>query len=397
MIRGALLLVATMAALSGVASHATARAESTELRRARIDAADDWRWDLPPNVTPPPVPADNPMSKAKFELGRRLFYDKRLSGNGVLSCAGCHLQSRAFADNLPRAIGSTGEMHPRSVMMLQNVGYAANLTWADAAETRLEHQLLTPLFNARPLEMGLTGGESALLARLRSDTVYRRMFGASFPLSRTAFSLGTVTQALATFERGLVSFRSPYDRERLLYDTTALSPAAKRGRAVFSSERTQCANCHRGVNLSSGPDAADQRTRGTEYFSNGLYAVGAQKRYPAGNRGRAEFTHQLADDGLFKAPSLRNVALTAPYMHDGSLATLDAVIAHYERGGRLIATGPNAGDGRQHANKSPRVQGFRLSPTERQDLLAFLAALTDSAFIRDPKFSDPFAPPVKRP
>jgi cytochrome c peroxidase len=349
----------------------------------------DWVWNLPPGVTPPAVPADNPMSRAKFELGRKLFYDRQLSGNNVLACSGCHLQSKAFADNLPRAVGATGEIHPRAAMMLVNVGYASGLTWSNPAETRLEVQARTPMFGTHPVEMGLAGKEPQLLARLTNDSVYAALFRASFPRRAAPISVTTVLQALATFERGLVSFDSPYDRATLRGDASALSPAARRGEALFHGERLKCASCHRGQLLDGSSQPGAPTTAASAYQNNGLYGIGPTRSYPRDNLGLAEFSGRDEDNGRFKVPSLRNIGVTAPYMHDGSVNTLDDVITHYARGGRVITSGAAAGDGALHPRKSPFVAGFSITAAERRDLLAFLHALTDSTVLRDPRFSDP--------
>ena len=351
-----------------------------------------WTWTLPPGIPAPVVPADNPMSEAKFELGRFLFHDRRLSGNGTFSCASCHLQSRAFADNLPRAVGSTGDRHPRAAMMLANIGYASVLTWANPNETSLEHQALTPMFGEHPVEMGLAGLEAEMLDRLRADTRYPAMFRAAFPGRADPVSLETVTRAIATFERGLVSFDSPYDRATLRRQPGAMSPAARRGERLFFSERTECFHCHGGLTFSGSVQHVGMSAPDIEFHNTGLYGIGPRGTYPADNPGLAEFTKRPRDDGAFKAPSLRNVALTAPYMHDGSIATLDDVVAHYARGGRRIVAGPHAGDGRRNPNRSPFVRGFAMTPAERRDLVAFLHSLTDSTLVTSARFSDPFAP-----
>jgi cytochrome c peroxidase len=352
-------------------------------------APSDWRWSLPPGVVPPPVPADNPMSRAKFELGRRLFYDRQLSGNSVLACAGCHLQAKGFADNLPRAVGATGDIHPRAAMMLVNVGYARTLTWANPNETRLEVQARTPMFGEHPVEMGLAGKEPQLLARLAADSTYRALFRASFPRVANPVSLTTVTQALATFERGLTSFDAPYDRLTLRGDRTAMTMSAQRGASLFRSPRLGCTNCHTGL-LFDGTSANDGRVQTIDAFHNtGLYNIGASHSYPRENLGRAEFTGREEDNGRFRVPTLRNVAVTAPYMHDGSIATLSDVVDHYARGGRMVTSGTRAGDGALNPRKSRFITGFSITAAERDDLLAFLHALTDSTVLRDPRFADP--------
>jgi cytochrome c peroxidase len=263
------------------------------------------------------------------------------------------------------------------------------LTWANPNERTLEHQALTPMFGEHPVEMGLAGLETVMLDRLRGDSVYPALFAAAFPDRSAPISLDAVTRALATFERGLVSFDAPYDRARG-GRPGAMSAAAKRGERLFFSERTECFHCHGGIIFSGSVNFAGKGTPDVEYHNNGLYAVGAARRYPDDSPGLAEFTRRPKDDGMFKAPSLRNVALTAPYMHDGSIATLDEVVAHYARGGRLTTAGPNAGDGRRNPNRSPFVRGFAMTTQERRDLVAFLESLTDSTLVTSPRFADPF-------
>src|SRR5262245_47065830 len=165
-----------------------------------------------PNAIPRPrVPADNPMTVAKAELGRFLFYDTRLSGNGTQACATCHEQARAFTDGRAVAIGSTKEPHPRGSMSLVNVAYSEALTWANPTMTRLEDQALVPMFGDHPVELGLKQPGSEMLARLRGVTEYKRLFPAAFDSSPDPFTVENVARALATFERTIVSFRSPYD------------------------------------------------------------------------------------------------------------------------------------------------------------------------------------------
>ena len=390
--QGSAAPVTALAAVTALAVASTVAAPAVEARPRGTTHRPDtsWTWNLPPGIPAPVVPADNPMSEAKFQLGRFLFHDRRLSGNGTFSCASCHLQSRAFADNLAHAVGSTGEAHPRSAMMLANIGYASVLTWANPNETRLEHQALTPMFGEHPVEMGLAGREVEMLGRLRADTAYPAMFRAAFPERADPVSLETVTRALATFQRGLVSFDAPYDRATLRRQPGAMSAAARRGERLFFSERTECFHCHGGLTFSGSVQHVGMSAPDIEFHNTGLYGIGPRGTYPVDNPGLAEFTKRPRDDGAFKAPSLRNVALTAPYMHDGSIATLDEVVAHYARGGRRIVSGPLAGDGRRNPNRSPFVRGFVISPSERRDLVAFLHSLTDSTLVTTGRFSDPF-------
>ncbi|MCS7056683.1 MAG: di-heme enzyme [Thermoflexales bacterium] len=350
-----------------------------------------WVWDLPSYVPPPRVPEWNPMTPEKFELGRYLFYDTRLSGNGTQSCATCHQQRLAFSDGLPQSIGSTGDIHPRNAQSLANVAWFSTLTWANPLLTEIEKQIPIPMFGEFPVELGITGKEQEVLDRFRSDPAYRRMFAAAFPGEAEPITWKNIVYALATFTRGLTSFDSAYDRY-LAGDRTALSPSAIRGMNMFFSEDLECHHCHTGFNLSASTTFSGAVFIERPFFNTGLYNIDGKGAYPPDNQGVKELTNDPSDMGRFRPPSLRNVALTAPYMHDGSMATLEEVIRFYERGGRKITGGPYAGDGRLSPLKSGLVSGFTLTDAQRQDLIAFLESLTDWRFVTDPRFSDPFAP-----
>lgn len=352
-------------------------------------APSPYEWSLPAWAPKPLVPADNPMSAAKVELGRRLFYDRRLSVNGTVSCGTCHLPERAFTDGRTVAIGATGEQHPRNSMSLANVAYSPVLTWANPLLRSLEQQMLVPLFGEHPVEMGMAGREEQILTLLRTDRYYSQVFATAFSEETAPISLKNMTKAIAAFERSLVSFNSPYDRYRYGGDRHAISEAAKRGEALFHSERLECFHCHGGLTFSDA--IVHERSGFTEiaFHNTGLYNLDGQGAYPANNTGVYEITHNPQDMGRFKAPTLRNIALTAPYMHDGSIATLEDVIAHYAVGGRTLHSGEYAGIGRASPLKSPFIQGFTLTATEQADLRAFLQSLTDEAFIRNPALQDP--------
>ena len=355
-----------------------------------------WQWRLPPGLPEPKVPADNPMSEVKVDLGRHLFYDTRLSVTGAHSCASCHRQALAFTDGLPQAVGATGERHPRGAMALANVAYATILTWGNPNIRRLEQQALMPMFGEHPVEMGLAGREAELLTRLGADPYYHRAFRDAFPeATGDPVTLLNLTRALAAFERTLLSGDAPYDRWRRDPARWPLDPAAVRGERLFFSEQTECFHCHGGFNLTGSVDYVGKAFTEREFFNNGLYNLDGHGAYPADNPGLFEFTGDSADLGKFKAPSLRNIALTAPYMHDGSIATLEEVVDHYAAGGRHIISGPRAGDGRANPNKSSFINGFPLTARQRADLVAFLRSLTDSTFVTDPRFADPW--PAHRP
>ncbi|MEE2900440.1 MAG: MbnH family di-heme enzyme [Gemmatimonadota bacterium] len=352
-------------------------------------AQDAWQWGLPEGVPPPRIPVDNPMSPARVELGRHLFYDRRLSGNRRLSCAGCHEQSMAFADVLPRAVGSTAEVHPRGSMSLTNVAYLPVLTWANPTLRRLEQQALVPMFGEDPVELGLAGRGAELLARLRAVTRYQELFASAFPGASEPLTIDNVTRALAVFQRSLVSFDAPYDRYRN-GDVEAMSPSALRGEALFNGDRFRCARCHVPPFFTSTTDHEGREVPDIRFFNNGLYNIGGDGRYPPSNAGIATHTRRASDRGLFRAPTLRNLSVTRPYMHDGSVDTLEDVLDHYAAGGRTIDSGPYRGVGREHPNKSDLVSGFEATLEERADLIEFLRALTDSTFLNDPSLSDPW-------
>lgn len=338
----------------------------------------------------PRIPQDDPLTPEKAVLGRFLFYDRRLSGNQTQACASCHEQARAFTDGRAQAVGSTGQLHPRSAMSIANVVYASALTWANPVVTELAPQALLPMFGEHPVELGLSGREDELLSRLRADARYQSLFASAFPAAADPISISSITKALASFERTLISSRSPYDRYVYEKQEDALSASAQRGMALYFSERLECFHCHGGFLFSDAVVHADSTFDETNFHNNGLYNIGGTGAYPEGNQGLFELTGKDKDRGRFRAPSLRNIAVTAPYMHDGSIATLEEVLEHYARGGRLITSGPHAGDGALHPNKSLFIRGFELSPAEKRDVVAFLNSLTDAEFLHDPRFSDPF-------
>ncbi len=283
----------------------------------------------------------------KVELGRRLFYDQRMSGNGTQSCASCHRQELAFTDGRAVAIGATGQAHTRSSMSLVNVGSAVTLTWADPAMRSLEKQALVPMFGERPIELGVS--RVHLLQVLRDDPIYQQLFHSVFHSEKDPFTIPNVAAALAAFERTIVSSRSPYDRYYYGAEADAISDAAKRGEVLFFTDGLGgCFRCHSGRNFSDG-----------QFHNTALHPGQAEK---------------------FKTPTLRNVELTAPYMHDGSVATLEEVVEHYAAGGRA----------HENRQKDDRMRPLQLTPQNRADLVEFLKALTDREVIHDPRLSNPW-------
>jgi cytochrome c peroxidase len=407
---------------------------------ARADTP--YELDLPRGFPEPNIPEDNPLTWEKVELGRFLFYDTRLSGNQSFACASCHQQDKAFTDGRAVAIGSTDELHPRSSMSLANVVYTGTLAWANPNLFNgafghpfgaLEEQALIPMFGENPVELGLAGREEELFDRLRADPRYQRLFAEAFADEQDGFNLSTITRAIASFERTLISGNSAYDRFVFGLDEDGYSRSARRGESLFIEDpNVECFHCHGGFNFSLSIDhqgEIDERS----FHNTGLYNVrceefglppldlswcdtpanpalcdplntkqppgchcngtGLQNMgcYPPPNTGTYEITHKSTDMGRFKAPTLRNIAVTAPYMHDGSIGTLEEVVEHYAAGGRTISEGPYAGVGNDSPAKGPNVRGFDRTAQQKADIVEFLGALTDEEFLTNPRFSDPFA------
>ncbi len=306
-------------------------------------SAAPYAWRLPAGVKPPPVPADNPMSAGKVELGRRLFYDADLSIDGTLSCAGCHGQHRGFTEGNATHPGVRGAPGRRNVPGLANVGYFRTLTWADPDATSLERQFATPVFGEHPVEMGMQGQAGEIVRRLSADACYRRMFAEAFPGAAEAVSVPNTAKAIAAFERTLISRDAPYDRYRR-GDRGALSPLQRAGERTFAQKG--CGACH------SGPDLTDGR----------YHAIAA----PVGDDlGLMEKTGAPGDRGAFRTPSLRNVAATEPYLHNGAARTTAFAILSHERA------------------------AANLTQDDAQSIAAFLESLTDRRFLEDPRFALP--------
>jgi cytochrome c peroxidase len=337
-----------------------------------------FTWQLPPGLPTPAVPASNPMTLPRVELGRRLFHDPRLSRTGTMSCASCHQQTRAFTDGRAHAVGATGEVHERNTMSLTNVAYNASYGWSDPSVSSLEEQMLVPMFNDHPIELGIVGHEQEIVRRFAGDAGERARFAAAFPGEADPVHLPNIVKAIAAFERTLISGDSPFDRYLYRDDKQAIPEAARRGMTLFFSRRLRCAECHASFNLSGPVVFAGQRKPAPLLFHNtALYDVDGRGAYPANDRGLFDRTRRPADMGRFRAPTLRNVAVTGPYMHDGSVPTLEAAIDHYASGGKASRF------------RSDRIRGFTLDDAGRADLLAFLESLTDRGFLTNPGFGPP--------
>ncbi|MCJ2037031.1 cytochrome-c peroxidase [Methylobacterium sp. J-068] len=289
-------------------------------------------------------PADNPYSPAKAELGRRLFFDPVLSGAGTMTCASCHNPSQSWSDGRPRGIGETGAAMKLRTPTLLDVAQNPILGW-DGKFRDLEAVAFTPITSASAMNLP----ERTLLARLERDPTYVRDFSQAFP-ERTgsgedaAVSRRNVERALATYQRSIVSGQSPFDRW-VLGDETAIDARAKAGFAVFNG-RGQCAACHSGWTFTDGSFHDIGVGTGDDIGRAAFFTNSEQLRY------------------AFKTPTLRDVAERGPYMHDGSLSSLEQVIDLYDRGG--IA----------RPSRSPAIRPLGLTDAEKRDLITFLKTLT---------------------
>ena len=285
------------------------------------------------------IPQQNPISAEKVFLGKRLFFDKNLSKDRRISCATCHDPTKGFSNGKAFAQGVSGQHSTRNVPSIVNRLFGRTQFWDGRAET-LESQAMGPLFN--PNEMAMD--EHLLLTRIRADRVYQRLFQQAF---KTEPSLDGVLQAIAAFEQTLLSGSTAFDRYEWNGEKTALSTKAVRGLVLFRG-KARCSTCHIGTNFTD------------ERFHNIGAGMGSGQKDP----GRSAVTKLSEDFGKFKTPTLRNITLTAPYMHDGSLATLEDVIAFYDQGGRL------------NPNLDKEIKPLQLTETEKAELLEFLKNLT---------------------
>jgi cytochrome c peroxidase len=279
-------------------------------------------------------------------------------------------------------------------MALGNVAYLPVLTWMNPQLTSLEIQTLIPLFGEHPVEMGMAGHEEELWSRLKSDQTYVNLFTAAFPTEATRgdeqlYSLSTLTKAIAAFQRTLLSFNSPYDRYKYGTEPTAISNSAKRGETLFFGEKMECYHCHGGLNFTD--NVVHERMPFPElgFHNTGLYNEDGRGAYPSENPGIIELTAEPRDQGKFRTPSLRNVGVTGPYMHDGSISTLkDVIRSHYAVKGRGATS-----NGKPNPLRSELIIGFAIDEAELSDLIAFLHTLTDEEFLADKRFANPWITP----
>lgn len=296
------------------------------------------------------IPEDNPITPQKAELGRHLFYERGLSIDSSVACASCHVQQFAFNDTAKVSKGFKSNPGFRNSATLANIVYNTSF-FREGGVTTIERAVHPPVLTEFEMNMN----PDSIVQRLNANETYRKLFLDAFGQEADYKS---VVYALATFQRTLISFNAPYDRF-MAGDSSALSPSARLGLKLFRSERLQCSSCH----------------KEPFFMDNDFHNIGLYEDYTDYGRGR--FTLNPADYGKMRTPNLRNVAVTWPYMHDGSLRTLPEVIALYSTGGA------------SHSNKSDKIRSFTLSAEEKTALLDFLQALTDSSFLYNPAFAAP--------
>ena len=296
-----------------------------------------------------PTPIDNPQSLAKIALGRQLFFDKRLSIDGTIACASCHDPQKAFTDQLPKSRGIKGQLSERNAPSLLNAAFLKTAMF-DAHLASLELQAIVPI--QEPVEMG--HNMKLLIQQLRQIPEYQ---AAAQSIFQRDFDAYVLTRSLAAFERRLLSMNAPIDRY-LAGDQKALTAEQHAGWQLFS-EKLYCTQCHPAPYFTTHVAA-----------NNGLYASYEGKT----DQGRFRIHHDSSDIGKFKIPSLRNITLTFPYMHDGSIQNLEQVLAHYQKGGA------------KNPRQDPRITSFTLSAIEKKQLLAFFDALIDTSYLKRDRF-----------
>lgn len=325
-----------------------------------------------------PIPADNPMTLEGVQLGRRLFYDPILSGDSTMSCSTCHLPQGSFTDNKAVSTGIDGIAGRRSAMSLLNIAYATNGLFWDGRARTLEEQALKPVED--PIEMHASW--TNVVEKLKRHPTYPELFRKAFGITSSCDGITKelAAKAIAQFERILISSgTSKYDL--FVTGQAEFEDEELRGRLMFFDEGqssglpdAQCFHCHGGITLT-----------GNNFFNNGLDSVGSLDEFV--DKGKGEVTGNSSDFGKFRAPTLRNIALTAPYMHDGRFKTLEEVMAQYNDNGFGVS------------NEDPFVQqiGFPvgghypgLTPSQTADIIAFLHTLTDTEFINNPDIQNPF-------
>lgn len=304
-----------------------------------------------------PVPADNPMTVEGVALGRKLFYEKMLSNDNTMSCASCHRQENAFDDPRPFSQGTNGTFGGRNAMAIVNAAWEKHLFW-DGRRSSLEGQAHDPVTN--PIEMANKWPE--VVTRLQNNELYPDLFFKAFGTKTVDSDL--VVKAIAQFERTFVSFNSKFDKYYYQGDSMVFTQQEKNGLAIFTT-KGMCNNCH----------VMNSLLTDREIKNNGLDTDPLDD-------GLMKFTGLSTDRGKFKVPTLRNIAVSAPYMHDSRFATLEEVVEFYSSG--IKQSSPNIDEHMPDFNS-----GLGLTTQEKADLVAFLKTFTDQAFLTDTRFSNP--------
>ncbi len=334
------------------------------------------------------VKKDIQANENMIKLGRNLFFDRRLSINNTRSCGTCHNPQFAFTDGYKRSLGVFADLHQRNTQPLFNLSYLKYFTAADSSIRSPFQQMDNPLFNIHPEEMGAKGNEEKILKRIKDDKLYTVLFASAFPGQKETISWSKIKESITTFLFTIISANSAFDRYNK-GDSSLLSVSQKNGMKLFFSAELKCSNCHGGYNFSA-PAVCNEKGDTLYYFNTGLYNINDKGLYPAYDQGLYQLTKNKKDIGKYRVPSLRNLAFTAPYFHDGSAEDLDEVIDAYASGGRNILAGDHKGDGRTHREKSKLITGFPITLQQRMDLINFLFSLSDSAFINNPSIGNPF-------
>jgi len=306
--------------------------------------------EYPTGFQPMNFPEGNELTTLRVALGKQLFFDKRLSRDSTVSCGSCHFQQHAFADFNQLSTGIDNREGFRNSPTLVNLGYHPYFFF-DGGVPTLELQILAPIEDENEMDFSVP----AVIDRLKNDAAIQELSQLAYGRSFDPFVL---TRSIAAFERTLISGNSRFDQYYYQGKSSALNDSEKRGMELFFSNKTNCSTCHSGFNFSN-----------YDFTNIGLYEFYADS-------GRTRITLDPADRGKFKTPTLRNIAVTAPYMHDGSLNTLEVVIEHFNSGGK------------NHPSKDTLIKPLNLTATEKTDLVNFLKALTDDEFLNNLKFKE---------
>ncbi len=319
------------------------------------------------------------------KLGHYLFFEKKLSYNNTKSCANCHSPQYAFTDAYRTSIAADGQMLLHNAPSLVNLSQRSYYDWSNPAVRSLAQQIKRPLYHDTPREMGFNENTIELQSFFHHNSLYLSLFSQAFPTEKEIFTAKQIETAIIAFIQTIESRNSRFD-QYYCGNHSALTKTEVAGFQLFSSNRLQCITCHPPPEFTVNNAAAKSQE---VYVNTGLCSELSDSLRES-DWGLFAYTHNTSDRGRFIIPSLRNICITAPYMHDGSVSSLEEVIDIYARGGRNINYGLFQGDGAKNRRKHPLIKGFSLSAEEKNNLLSFLASLTDTASFNTPRFSDPF-------